>query len=131
MKKILITTTSKKMLADVYTPVGIYLRLRDKFRDTILLESTDNHAAENSYSFIGINAIAGIEISSTKSFEFKLPNQQSRKSSHQSTKCSARFDCGTLCNDLQLSSFGEVGGGARSFCTRFVWIFYLRCSSIF
>jgi anthranilate synthase component 1 len=82
MKKILITTTSKKMLADVYTPVGIYLRLRDKFRDTILLESTDNHAAENSYSFIGINAIAGIEISSTKSFEFKLPNQQSRKSNY-------------------------------------------------
>jgi anthranilate synthase component 1 len=51
MKKILITTTSKKMLADVYTPVGIYLRLRDKFRDTILLESTDNYAAENNYSF--------------------------------------------------------------------------------
>ena len=40
------------MLADVYTPVGIYLRLRDRFRDTILLESTDHHAAENSYSFI-------------------------------------------------------------------------------
>ena len=53
------------MLADVYTPVGIYLRLRDRFRDTILLESTDFHAGENSYSFIGINAIAGIEISNT------------------------------------------------------------------
>ena len=61
------------MLADVYTPVGIYLRLRDRFRDTILLESTDNHAAENSYSFICINAIAGMEITSTQSIEFKLP----------------------------------------------------------
>lgn len=61
------------MLADVFTPVGIYLRLRDRFRDTILLESTDFHAAENSYSFICINAIAGIEISSTNSIEFKLP----------------------------------------------------------
>lgn len=79
MKKILIETTSKKMLADVYTPVGIYLRVRDKFRDTILLESTDNHAAENSYSFICINAIAGIEISSTKRIEFKLPNQNPEK----------------------------------------------------
>lgn len=79
MKKILIETISKKMLADVYTPVGIYLRLRDKFRDTILLESTDNHAAENSYSFICINAIAGIEISSTKRIEFKLPNQNPEK----------------------------------------------------
>ena len=79
MKKILIETTSKKMLADVFTPVGIYLRVRDKFRDTILLESTDNHAAENSYSFICINAIAGIEISSSKSIEFKLPNQSPEK----------------------------------------------------
>ena len=73
MKKILFTTSFKKLLADVYTPVGIYLRLRDRFRDTILLESTDFHANENSYSIIGINAIAGIEISTTKSVEFKLP----------------------------------------------------------
>lgn len=76
MKKILIETKVKKMLADVFTPVGIYLRVRDKFRDTILLESTDNHIAENSYSFIGINAIAGIEITDNKSIEFKLPGQQ-------------------------------------------------------
>ena len=76
MKLIKIETTVKKMLADVFTPVGIYLRVRDKFRDTILLESTDNHVAENSYSFIGINAIAGIEITDTKSIEFKLPGEQ-------------------------------------------------------
>jgi anthranilate synthase component 1 len=75
MKKIELQTQCKKMLADVFTPVGIYLRLRDRFRDTVLLESTDHHMAENSYSFIGINAIAGIEISSTKKIEFKLPGQ--------------------------------------------------------
>lgn len=76
MKKILIQTTCKKLLADVFTPVGIYLRLRDRFRDTILLESTDYHAAENSWSFIGINAIAGMEITSATSIEFKLPGQK-------------------------------------------------------
>src|SRR6478609_730835 len=75
MKKIEILTTCKKLLADVYTPVGIYLRLRDRFRDTVLLESTDHHAAENSYSFICVNAIGGIEITNTNSIEFKLPNQ--------------------------------------------------------
>jgi anthranilate synthase component I len=64
------------MLADVYTPVGIYLRLRDRFRDTILLESTDHHSAENSYSFICINAIAGIEVGSKDSIEFKMPGQK-------------------------------------------------------
>jgi anthranilate synthase component I len=61
------------MLADVFTPVGIYLRVRDRFRDTILLESTDNHAADNSYSFICINAIGGIEITSLSSIETKVP----------------------------------------------------------
>ena len=76
MKKIELQTQCKKMLADVFTPVGIYLRVRDRFRDTVLLESTDHHAAENSYSFICINAIAGIEISSTKSIEFKLPGEK-------------------------------------------------------
>ena len=79
MKKIQIQTTFKKILADVYTPVGIYLRLRDRFRDTILLESSDFHAGENSYSFIGINAIAGIEISTVSSIEFKLPGQNAEK----------------------------------------------------
>lgn len=67
------------MLADVFTPVGIYLRVRDRFRDTVLLESTDHNASENSYSFICINAIGGIEISSTKSIEFKLPGSQPEK----------------------------------------------------
>jgi anthranilate synthase component 1 len=67
------------MLADVYTPVGIYLRLRDRFRDTILLESTDHHSTENSYSFICINAIGGIEISSKENIEFKLPGQKPEK----------------------------------------------------
>src|SRR5688500_4962150 len=73
MKKKKLETSCKKMLADVFTPVGIYLRVRDRFRDTILLESTDYHATENSYSFICINAIGGIEISSLTSIETKYP----------------------------------------------------------
>ena len=79
MKKIKVTTTAKEMLADIYTPVAIYLRLRDRFRDTILLESTDNSAAENSYSFIGVNAIAGIEVSEKGYLESKLPAQPAEK----------------------------------------------------
>ncbi|HQR93424.1 MAG TPA: anthranilate synthase component I family protein, partial [Sediminibacterium sp.] len=75
VKKIKLETVSKRMLADVFTPVGIYLRLRDRFRDTVLLESTDHHVAENSYSFIGVNAIGGMELTSTSSMEFKLPGQ--------------------------------------------------------
>ncbi|MGB3005028.1 MAG: anthranilate synthase component I family protein, partial [Chitinophagaceae bacterium] len=70
--------------ADIFTPVGIYLRLRDKFRDTILLESTDHHSSENSFSFICINAIGGMEISSTESVEFKLPGRNPEKISLKS-----------------------------------------------
>lgn len=71
------------MLADIYTPVGIYLRLRDRFRDTILLESADNQAAENSWSFIGVNAIAGIEVTAA-GIETKLPNSKPEKASFAS-----------------------------------------------
>jgi anthranilate synthase component I len=76
MSKISITTTYKKMLSDVFTPVSIYLRLRDRFRDTVLLESTDFHASQNSFSFIGINAIAGVEISNLERIETKLPREE-------------------------------------------------------
>ena len=78
-----IQTEVTKMLADTFTPVGIYLRLRDRFRDTILLESTDSHAAENSYSFIGVNAIGGIEISSLNEIEYKYPKQEPQKETIQ------------------------------------------------
>ena len=84
-KKIRITTKVKKSLADLYTPVGVYLRLRDRFRDTILLESTDSHVAENSYSFIGINAIAGIEVRNKKSIAFKFPGQNPEKAELKTT----------------------------------------------
>jgi anthranilate synthase component 1 len=79
MKKIQLKTAYKKILSDIYTPVGIYLRLRDRFRDTVLLESTDYHAAENSYSFICIHAIGGIEISDNLQMEFKYPGRQTEK----------------------------------------------------
>jgi anthranilate synthase component 1 len=73
MKKILIETKVSRGLADVHTPVGIYLRLRDRFRDTVLLESADSHLAENSWSFIGINALAGIEVLDATHAEQKWP----------------------------------------------------------
>lgn len=73
MKRISFETSYRKILADIFTPVGIYLRLRDKFRDTILLESSDFHAGENNYSIIGIHAIAGIEIIDTSNVEIKFP----------------------------------------------------------
>ena len=56
------TTTSKTILADLYTPVGVYMRLRDIYPQSALMESSDYHDKDNSRSFIGINPIASVAI---------------------------------------------------------------------
>ena len=55
-------TTSKTILADLYTPVGVYMRLRDIYPQSALMESSDYHEKNNSRSFIGINPIASVAI---------------------------------------------------------------------
>ena len=55
-------TTSKTILADLYTPVGVYMRLRDLYPQSALMESSDYHDSNNSRSFIGINPIASVAI---------------------------------------------------------------------
>lgn len=52
----------KKLLADTYTPVCLYLKLRDLYRESILLESTDYHAGDNSFSYICFEPIAKLKI---------------------------------------------------------------------
>jgi len=53
-----ILTTYRKRLADTITPVSIYLQIRDRFANPILLESSDYHGHENSYSYICFNPLA-------------------------------------------------------------------------
>ncbi|MBB6502220.1 anthranilate synthase component I family protein [Pedobacter cryoconitis] len=60
MEKIKINTLYKKRLADTTTPVSIYLRLRDVFPNTLLLESSDYHSRENSVSYVCADPVAGI-----------------------------------------------------------------------
>ncbi len=62
MKKYRIRTRTKKLLADTITPVSIYLRIRDIYPNSLLLESSDYHGNENSYSFICVKSIASFEI---------------------------------------------------------------------
>ena len=56
------TTASRTILADLYTPVGVYMRLRDIYPQSALMESSDYHEKDNSRSFIGINPIASVAI---------------------------------------------------------------------
>lgn len=55
-------TTYKKLLADTFTPVSVYLRIRDRFPNSLLLESSDYHGSENSFSYICCNPIASIKV---------------------------------------------------------------------
>lgn len=55
-------TTYKKILADTITPVSVYLKIRDKYPNSLLLESSDYHANDNSFSYICCNPIASIKI---------------------------------------------------------------------
>ena len=55
-------TSSRTILADLYTPVGVYMRLRDIYPQSALMESSDYHDKDNSRSFIGINPIASVAI---------------------------------------------------------------------
>ncbi len=62
MKTFSLNTHYKKILADTITPVSIYLKIRDKFPNSILLESSDYHANDNSFSYICCNPIASIKV---------------------------------------------------------------------
>ncbi len=55
-------THYKKILADTITPVSVYLKIRDRFPNSILLESSDYRANDNSFSYICCNPIASIKI---------------------------------------------------------------------
>ena len=53
-----IQTKTKRLLADTVTPVSIYLKIRDQYSESVLLESTDFRSVENCFSFVGIDPIA-------------------------------------------------------------------------
>lgn len=62
MKQYKLNTTYKSVLADTITPVSVYLKIRDKFPNSILLESSDYHANDNSLSYICCNPIASFKV---------------------------------------------------------------------
>lgn len=60
--KILIRTKVHKMLMDTYTPVSLYLKLRDHFTDPVLLENNDFRNKEDCFSFMGFESIASFQV---------------------------------------------------------------------
>jgi anthranilate synthase component I len=61
-----IKTITKEILADTLTPVGIYLKLRDMYPGAFLLESSDYHGNENSFSFVCLQSVASITVENSE-----------------------------------------------------------------
>ncbi len=74
MKKYKLQTNFKKILADTITPVSVYLKIRDKFPNSLLLESSDYHANNNSFSYVCFNPIASIKVEN-QTIEIQYPDQ--------------------------------------------------------
>ena len=97
MKTFEYITTSKTILADLYTPVGVYMRLRDLYPQSALMESSDYHDKSNARSFIGLHPIASVAIGHGKATitypdgsileEIIRPDFQSDKAINALLKC--------------------------------------------
>jgi len=62
MKKLQFKTISSTRISDTVTPVGLYLRFRDKYANSLLLESSDYHSKEESFSFICIEPVVTMKV---------------------------------------------------------------------
>ncbi|XCI75496.1 MAG: anthranilate synthase component I family protein [Flavobacteriales bacterium] len=62
MSKIIFKTVQKKLLADDITPIALYLKLRDRFPNTLLLESSNYHTTQNHTSILCVNPISELII---------------------------------------------------------------------
>ncbi|MCQ2192004.1 MAG: anthranilate synthase component I family protein [Paludibacteraceae bacterium] len=101
-------TSSKTILADLYTPVSVYMRVRDQFPQSALMESSDYHGGENSRSFIGINPIASVAISHGKAI-CTFPN-----GSKTEKEVSNQYRCDHAINDFLAQI--EVEGDDKNYC---------------
>lgn len=93
-------------LADLFTPVSVYMRLRDTSPQSALLECSDYHDRASSRSFVCINPIGGVSVRRGK-VERTYPDGTS-----DTAEISPEYTCGMAINDF-LSAFGVSGDLSR------------------
>ena len=109
--KFIYHTASKKILGDLNTPVSTYMKLRDDYPMSALMECSDYHGGENSKSFIGVHPIASVSIEHGKGI-CKFPD--GTQTEHEITK---EYGSAQLINDF-LSVF-DVSGDNAAYCGLF------------
>jgi anthranilate synthase component 1 len=75
VKKIKLHTIVRRHLADIITPVSLYLKVRDHFSEPVLLESNDFSSAEDSFSFLGLESIGSFQVKQGR-IRMQLPGQE-------------------------------------------------------
>ncbi|MDB9873808.1 anthranilate synthase component I family protein [Flavobacteriaceae bacterium] len=115
MKTFELKTHYKKILADTISPVSVYLKIRDKFPNSILLESSDYHGNDNSFSYICCNPIASISVEDslvTKTY----PDQSTETTSVSADKVTVEIDAFTKQFETQKdTTFKFINNGMFGF----------------
>lgn len=114
MKNYKFKTNVREILADTVTPVSVYLKMRDIYPNALLLESSDHHSLENSYSFICLKPEASIEVEqfkTTKKYpDGEIESGQITKSKQLADEMEEFFGCFTAENNLpELPANGFFG----------------------
>ena len=73
-----IKTNTKQLLSDTITPVALYLKIRDRFPGSLLLESGDYHGGDQSLSYLCLQPIAGFIVQQGK-VQINLPGEEMRE----------------------------------------------------
>lgn len=103
---------TKSMLADLQTPVGIYLKIRDLYTNSVLLESSDYHGVENSFSYVGFNPIGGISVNRFTITEEYPDGQKIETKVTGKLTVAERFD--VFLKSFEIKSFGAQEGESSS-----------------
>ena len=114
MKKYNFKTSVREILADTVTPVSVYLKMRDIFPNALLLESSDHHSLENSYSFICLKPEASIEVAkfntTCKYPDGRVETGKIERAGQLADEMEAFFDCFKAENSLtELPANGFFG----------------------
>ncbi|MDR1356688.1 MAG: anthranilate synthase component I family protein [Tannerellaceae bacterium] len=118
MKQYVYKTVTRKALGDLHTPVSIYLKVRDVYPESALLESSDYHGDENSLSFIAICPLARIGVNNGKSTavfpdgaveEYPLDRMDCRQAiTHFLTRFNILGDNSDICGLFGYTAFDAV-----------------------
>jgi len=101
-------TAVKKVLGDLITPVGAYLKLRDDYPQSVLMESSDYHGGENAKSFIGLHPMGSISIEHGVAVA-KFPDGKQTQ-----TPITLQYTTANAINDF-LQEF-QISGEAKEYC---------------